>query len=369
MDPSDFFTDSALMSPDIVKTAHYTRRSYVIPASQPKPGDTSVRHGLGSQLRLAAHEYLVAGANDGGHTIILTHGTSFNKYFWGLVIEYILSTPGVKPAVKRLIAIDAANHGDSAVLNRGILPSKACWPDDSRDILHTLEYFNAQQPVIGIGHSFGGGAMCHAAMMKPDAFVATIFVEPILFQMKEQTEAVAQKALRRRDRWESTDAMRSGFSRGFKDWDKRQLDVFLEQGVIPLLQDGRPSVWALKTPKEQEASCYETGQATYLAAPHPQILDLLQRSKQRHHFIWGSESIVIPHGDIPLLTVDSFDSSEENRRLVERMVIPPSTTRVINGAGHLIPMTHPETLSSILAGLLRETAPVARTEIPQRFRL
>lgn len=40
-------------------------------------------------------------------------------------------------------------------------------------------------------------------MMKPDAFVATIFVEPILFQMEEQTEGAAQKALRRRDRWES----------------------------------------------------------------------------------------------------------------------------------------------------------------------
>lgn len=44
---------------------------------------------------------------------------------------------------------------------------------------------------------------CHAAMMQPDAFVATIFIEPILFQMKEQTEGLAKKTLRRRDRWES----------------------------------------------------------------------------------------------------------------------------------------------------------------------
>lgn len=335
------------MSPDIVRTEHYMRHTHVFHASQPGPGEVSVRHELSSRLRLSAHEYLVVGAKDCGHTIILTHGTSFNKFFWELVIEYILSTPGVRAAVKRLIVIDAANHGDSAVLNHGILPIKACWPDDSRDILHALQYFNAQQPVIGIGHSFGGGSMCHAAMMKPDAFVATIFVEPILFQMREQTEAVAHKALRRRDVWESRAALRSGFSRGFKDWDKRQLDMFLAQGVISLPQDGRPSVWTLKTPKEQEA-------ATYLAAPHPQILDQLQRSEQQHHFIWGSESVVI---------------SEEARRIVEHMVIPPSTTRVINGAGHLIPMTHPETLSSIIAGILRETAPGLGTEIPRRSRL
>lgn len=44
---------------------------------------------------------------------------------------------------------------------------------------------------------------CHAAMMQPDAFVATIFIEPILFQMKAQTEGLAKKTLRRRDQWES----------------------------------------------------------------------------------------------------------------------------------------------------------------------
>ncbi|KAK2596094.1 hypothetical protein N8I77_013599 [Diaporthe amygdali] len=265
--------------------------------------------------------------------------------FGSWVIDYLLLTPGVKPTVKRLIAIDAANHGDSAVLNREVLPTKACWPDDSRDILHTLEHFNVQQPVIGIGHSFGGGSMCHAAMMQPDAFVATIFIEPILFQMKEQTEALAKKTLKRRDRWSQT--LTSAFERSFEDWDKRQLGVFLEQGVIPLDEHNMSSGWTLKTPKEQEA-------ATYLAAPHPQILHLLQESKRRHHFIWGS---------------DSFAISAENRQLVERMVHHPSTTRVVAGAGHLIPMTHPESLSSIIASILQQTATGFQTEIPQRFRL
>lgn len=124
MDPTDFFSNPAIMNSDIIRTEHYTRRTHVIPASQPRTGDVSVRHGLGSQLRLAAHEYLVVDAKDHGYTIILTHGTSFNKFFWELVIAYLLLAPGVKARVKRLIAIDAANHGDSAVLNGGILPSK-----------------------------------------------------------------------------------------------------------------------------------------------------------------------------------------------------------------------------------------------------
>lgn len=35
----------------------------------------------------------------------------------------------------------------------------ACWPDDSRDILHTLKVLKVGEPVVGIGHSFGGGAL------------------------------------------------------------------------------------------------------------------------------------------------------------------------------------------------------------------
>lgn len=44
---------------------------------------------------------------------------------------------------------------------------------------------------------------CHAAMMNPAAFTATIFIEPILFQMEATTKAIADLALKRRDRWES----------------------------------------------------------------------------------------------------------------------------------------------------------------------
>lgn len=78
--------------------------------------------------------------------------------------------------------------------------------------------------------------------------------------------------------------------------------------MVLLNQNDASSGWTLKTPKEQEAVCLEILspgvqsrkaslthifwflKATYLAAPHPQILDLLEKSKRRHHFIWGSDS-------------------------------------------------------------------------------
>lgn len=39
--------------------------------------------------------------------------------------------------------------------------------------------------------------------MDTGAFLTTIFVEPILFQMRDQTEALGRQTLRRRDRWAS----------------------------------------------------------------------------------------------------------------------------------------------------------------------
>ncbi|KAH7022045.1 Alpha/Beta hydrolase protein [Ilyonectria destructans] len=311
----------------------YTRQTLVIPASVPGQNEASIRHNLPTPLRLSAHDYRIRDADEAGFTIILTHGTSFNKHFWQLIIDLLLAQPELRSRVKRLIAIDAANHGDSAVLNKDALPPKAFWPDDSRDILHTLKYFGVEQPVIGIGHSFGGGAMCHAAMMEPEAFLATIFIEPILFQMKDQTEAVARMTMRRRDTWNSKEDLTAAFqkSASLQDWDKRQLQVYIEHGTFPI--DGSAtSPRMLKTPKNQEA-------ATYLAAPYPEILGLIGQSRGRHHFVWGSESKVI---------------STSDRESVARIIRAPSTTQVLSGAGHLVPMTHPEALTSILDGLLRD---------------
>ncbi|KPM42903.1 hypothetical protein AK830_g3617 [Neonectria ditissima] len=293
----------------------YTRRTLIIPASTPAPSEPSSRHNLAAPLRLSAHDYHVRDSDESAFTVILTHGTSFNKHFWELIINSLLTDSGLRSRVKRLIAIDAANHGDSAVLNRDVLPTKAFWPDDSRDILHTLKYFGVQQPVIGIGHSFGGGAMCHAAMMNPGAFWATIFIEPILFQMKDQTEGVARMAAKRRDKWDSKADLITAFqkNKGLQDWDRRQLDVYVEHGTIPIGEDSVSSPRTLKTPKEQEA-------ATYLAAPYPEILALLSQSRGEHHFVWGADSKVI---------------SGPDRESVSRIMKPPSTTQVLAGAGHL----------------------------------
>lgn len=114
--------DTISMSPQAT-SEKYSRRSLVIPASTPAHGHLpSVRKPGYTPLRLSVHDYHVHCSTKIGLTIILTHGTSFNKYFWELIINYMLSQPGANGRFKRFIALDAANHGDSALLNQGSLP-------------------------------------------------------------------------------------------------------------------------------------------------------------------------------------------------------------------------------------------------------
>lgn len=77
-----------------------------------------------------------------------------------MVIVTLLQTSHVAPYIKRVLAVDAFNHGDSALVNKAkLIKDKAHWPDVSRDILQVLAHFGVEAPVIGIGHSFGGGAL------------------------------------------------------------------------------------------------------------------------------------------------------------------------------------------------------------------
>ncbi|KAF4547702.1 Alpha/beta hydrolase-like protein 2 [Elsinoe fawcettii] len=298
--------------PDVFNGEHYSARSIVVPASWPRqrPGRATDE----AQLRLVIDDYTVLGGSSKGNTWVMTHGTSFNRQLWKLIIDELLQLDHVRSCTSRIITIDAANHGDSALLNSSFLDDHAHWPDFSRDILHVLQYLECQKPMVGIGHSFGGGILCHAAMMQPDLFAATIFVEPILFVMPEQDQGAAQQASRRRDTWSSLDEVRQVFSRsrGLADWNATQLDTYANHGTFAPFPD--QSIRMLKTPKKQEA-------ATYAAAPHPDLLNLLGSSQQKHHFIFGGNSRVI---------------DEAKQSLVSKLINTDSTVQVVADAGHLV---------------------------------
>lgn len=65
--------------------------------------------------------------------------------------------------------------------------------------------------------------------MAPEAFAATVFVEPIIFQLPGQTQNIAKQALKRRDRWGSYAEAKTAFmkSRGMSDWHSEQLQKYV----------------------------------------------------------------------------------------------------------------------------------------------
>ncbi|KAH7051150.1 Alpha/beta hydrolase family-domain-containing protein [Macrophomina phaseolina] len=308
----------------------YQKRAHNVPASHPRKASTVVSPEV--VLHIAVDDYKISAAPQNGLTLVFTHGTSFNKAFWELVVNELLQKPGVSSRIKRVLALDAANHGDSAVANKGRLArDQTFWPDHSRDILKVMEYFQVDAPVIGIGHSFGGGTLSHAAMMAPEAFAATIFVEPIIFQLPGQTQNIAKQALKRRDRWGSYAEAKAAFmkSRGMSDWHSEQLQKYVDTAIYEVESEGE-KYWTLKTTKEQEA-------ATYLAAPYRAIPELLATSRQRHHFILGKESKVI---------------NADARNEISKISKSPEYVKTLDGVGHLVPMTHPHLLAEELAAII-----------------
>jgi pimeloyl-ACP methyl ester carboxylesterase len=136
----------------------YSRRLLVLPATYPRQIGTTIRPE--DVLKVALHEYRVLRSQPKALTLLFTHGTSFNKDLWDIIVNDLLRHEQLAGRVKRVIAMDAVTHGDSALLNAGKLGDKAFWPDNAYDILTVIQTLGVSQPIVGIGHSFGGGTLC-----------------------------------------------------------------------------------------------------------------------------------------------------------------------------------------------------------------
>ncbi|KAJ5820947.1 uncharacterized protein N7525_010231 [Penicillium rubens] len=316
---------------EVIMSSPLLKKSLVVPATYPRAPATVQSPGV--QLSIAVNEYRPSKVGSGA-TLLLTHGTSFCKEMWEPLIEFWFRVDSPL-RLQAVFAIDAVNHGDSAVLNRGLLGTSMYWPDHSRDILGVLEHLGITGPLIGIGHSFGGGTLAHASILSPKTFDATILVEPILFQMKEQTTKIAKLVLNRRDTWKNLDDACTAISnsKGFADWSLNQRRRYATFATHDVLINSQ-TVRALKTSKEQESR--ET-QATYLAGPHPQIVDLLSKSREPHYYIMGGKSLVL---------------NEDCRAVTQTLSRIHGDMAVVQDGGHLLPMAHPAELGSVLEGFI-----------------
>ena len=115
----------------------FQKRLHLIPATYPRHPLTVIDARV--QLRLAVYEYWLRTSSDATFTLIFTHGTSFNKDLWDMAIERLLFHPEIAFRTARILAIDAATHGDSAVFNRDALGETSQLP--LQHLSHKVEVY------------------------------------------------------------------------------------------------------------------------------------------------------------------------------------------------------------------------------------
>jgi pimeloyl-ACP methyl ester carboxylesterase len=112
--------------------------------------------------------------------------------------------------------------------------------DHARDLLHMINHFRPQRPLIGVGHSLGGNELVNLALLHPRLFSTLVLLDPVIQrhqssdpQKGETGRGPARLSTFRRDLWPSPQAAVDAFSKQkfYQQWDPRVLQRWLDFGI------------------------------------------------------------------------------------------------------------------------------------------
>ncbi|EEP80968.1 conserved hypothetical protein [Uncinocarpus reesii 1704] len=227
-------------------------------------------------LHLSVKQYIPLDNPDpqpGDVTIIGAHANGFPKELYEPFWEDLLA--GSKKNGFRIRAIwiaDVAHQGNSSVMNEHALGNDPSWFDHPRDLLHLINLKREEmpRPIIGIGHSMGGGhlfvnpsqtmainaealsniALSRVALstMHPRLFTTVILMDPAIHNLKSYTTnhtfhtkknhipTTTLASTYRRDIWPSRAAAAQTLrkSKFYQSWDPRVFDRWITHGLREL---------------------------------------------------------------------------------------------------------------------------------------
>ncbi|GBB93681.1 hypothetical protein RclHR1_02210016 [Rhizophagus clarus] len=227
-----------------------------------------------AQLRLSVDCYKphVKGNISGDEiNIVFAHATGFHKEIWEPVIKSLFDHKRLN--IGKILSLDHYNHGDSAILNKDILPDSLRWWDLAYDISQVINHFQLKKPLVGIGHSIGGAAMIMTELIKPGTFSCIVCVDPVLSPQFAMNQSFRfNSILKRRDIWPNREVAKTLFLKHemFQKWDPEVLDIHMNYGLHEL-PDGQVT---LKCPKLQE---YYTFSDNLFASPSSSPIDAFYR--------------------------------------------------------------------------------------------
>ncbi|KAK1227540.1 hypothetical protein PQX77_009447 [Marasmius sp. AFHP31] len=224
----------------------------------------------------------IEGKNN-GLTLFFAHANGFNKETWEPTLAALLSSPGAQSLIQEIWVWEAANHGDSALLNEGNLNSLFHWRNGARDLVTFLTHYlpsrasseelpthlhrltqseiaqrqkygfydpscgHKTRTIAAIGHSFGGCVCTLTSISSPvsplpnantNFFSLLVLIDPVILYPKplnhEHPNSLAAGAFIRRNTWKSREAAKEGFLKSpfFKRWDPRVVDLYVEGGLV-----------------------------------------------------------------------------------------------------------------------------------------
>mgnify|MGYP000989379086 CR=1 FL=1 len=257
-----------------------------------------------------------------GPTVILLHATGFLPWLWhplarSLAGEY------------RVLAPYFCDH-------RHAEPEEGLeWMLLADDLCRFCEGLGVERPLLA-GHSMGATVMTLAEALHGPVARGMVLFEPIflpgeIYQMDLTIDQhpLASKSIKRRNHWEDASEARDYLrSRAlFRNWDDEMLDLYIRYGMVP----------------------GETGGLNLLCHPRREAA-LFMGSQKRDP--WP----LLPGIACPVLVVEGELS--DNRHFIDlkkaASLIPSGRYRLVEGAGHLIPMEKPGETAALLREFFRE---------------
>jgi pimeloyl-ACP methyl ester carboxylesterase len=248
-------------------------------------------------------EYVEQGS---GEPVVLLHSSASSSTQWRALMERLSER-------FRVVAPDLYGYGGTSHwAGRGAF----CLEHEAQLVYALLG--RAGEPAHLVGHSFGGAVALHLARTRPDLFASLTVIEPVAFHLLRGRDELA---------FAEISAVAAGVGQALACG-----DYF--NGIAGFVDYwSGPGAWA-GIPQEKRP-----GFATRLAKVALDFQATLNEPAALEDFAAMA---------LPTLVVQGTSSPRPTRRICELLaeVLPDAQSRIVDGAGHMAPVTHRDAVNA-----------------------